>query len=189
MSPFRNVVLIAAIDSVGGIGKKNQLLVSVREDLLRFRDLTTPHVVIMGRKTYESLGKPLQHRRNIVITRKPNALRKRLGDQPLPAHTSCEFVSTLDAAFLLAEAWAQPWDPIWVIGGASVYEQSLERATHLALTHIEGDFDADAYFPAGYKGMFRLVSSSLACSDGKGLIYEFRNYVRIQPSEEGTSHA
>ena len=120
------LILIAAISDNGIIGADGKIPWHISDDLKRFKRLTTGHPVIMGRKTYESLGKPLPNRRNIILTR-----------QPGPDH-----FASLDAAL---KSCAD--QTIFIIGGAEVYRQALPIADVLHLTHVHQSPAGDTYFP------------------------------------------
>lgn len=123
--------IIAAIGDNRELGKDNKLLWHIPEDLKRFKTLTAGHTVIMGRKTYESIGKPLPNRTNIVITK----------DNTFTA-PGCIITHSLE------EAIKQSSDTeTFIIGGASIYQQAIDRADKLYLTKVKGTFDADTYFP------------------------------------------
>jgi dihydrofolate reductase len=132
------VVLIAAIADNGIIGAAGKIPWHIRDDLQRFKRLTTGHVVIMGRKTYESLGKPLPNRRNIILTR-----------QPGPDH-----FPSLDAALKSCAGN----DTVFIIGGAEVYRQALPIADVLHLTHVHQRPDGDTHFPDYDRTAWREVS-------------------------------
>lgn len=130
------ISLIAAIASGNrALGKDNKLIYRIPEDQIRFKDLTTGHAIIMGRKTFESIGRALPNRMNIVVTSTPSELSGK-GVFPVP---------NLREAFYLAQEKEKK--EIFVIGGAKIYEQTIGRADKLYLTIIEGDPDADTYFP------------------------------------------
>ena len=126
------VSVIVAIAENYVIGDKNTLLWNIKEDMRRFRTTTTGHPVIMGRKTYESIGRPLPKRTNVVITR---------GDS--------EFEGCL-VAHSLEEAVAMfPTDEeVFIIGGAQIYNQALPLADKLYLTIVHRNYDGDTSFPA-----------------------------------------
>jgi dihydrofolate reductase len=126
------IAVIAAVARNGIIGVENRLPWRVPEDMHRFRALTTGHAVIMGRRTWESIGKPLPGRQNLVVTRG--------SDSGIP---EVEFVPSLDAAL----ARVRLPEPVFVIGGAALYQEALPRADVLYLTEIERDFPGDAHFP------------------------------------------
>jgi Dihydrofolate reductase len=128
------IIIIAAIDRAGAIGYKNQLLFHLSADLKRFKELTTGYTVIMGRHTFESLPKgALPNRRNIVLSSNSELV--------LP---NVEIFSSLE----LAIAHCSDDEKLFIIGGAKVYKQAIERADKLYLTEIDTVApNADVYFP------------------------------------------
>jgi len=133
------VALIAAVARNGGIGKNNQLLVHLSEDLKHFKRTTLGCPIIMGRKTFEAIGRPLPGRRNIVVTRN--------------LQWQAEGVET---AVSLDTALRQVADApkVFVIGGGQLYAQALPYADELVLTEMDCDFDADTFFPAWDRTVF-----------------------------------
>jgi dihydrofolate reductase len=129
---MRVSLIVAAADN-GVIGDANALPWRLPDDLKRFRRLTTGHPVIMGRRSYESIGRPLPERTNIVVTRRDAY-----------AAPGCLVAHTLDAAFRLGAAAAE----VFVIGGAELYAQSLMRADRIYLTEVHAHVDGDTFFPA-----------------------------------------
>ena len=127
------VSLIAAMARNHVIGKDNQLPWKLPEDLKRFKAITLGHPIIMGRKTFDSLGRPLPGRENIVLSRRPGLV--------LPGAT---VFGSLAEAF---ERFAGTDNEVFVIGGAEIYAQALSRADRLYLTRIDADFPGDAFFP------------------------------------------
>ena len=125
------VSVIVAIAENGVIGDKNTLLWNIKEDMRRFRTTTTGHPVFMGRKTFESIGRPLPKRTNVVITR-----------------SDSEFEGCL-VAHSLEEAVAMfPTDEeVFIIGGAQIYNQALPLADKLYLTIVHRNYDGDTSFP------------------------------------------
>lgn len=128
------ISLIAAIDSNRALGLNNQMLWHLPADFAWFRQHTLTKPVIMGRKTYESIGKALPNRLNIVLSRKPLEL------------TDAVVVHSLDEAQAVAQR-ASEISEIMVIGGADIYAQFLPLADRLYLTHVEAVLCADAFFP------------------------------------------
>lgn len=126
--------LIAAISKNGVIGKNNQLLWRVPDDMRRFKELTTGHPIIMGRKTYESIGKPLPNRANIIITRDKN--------YPAPG---CIVTNSLDEA--IEKATEFEGSEIFIIGGGEIYKEAIKLADKLYLTLIHEEKEGDTYFP------------------------------------------
>jgi dihydrofolate reductase len=125
--------IIAVVARNGAIGKDNALLVHLSEDLKHFKRTTLGSPLIMGRRTFESIGRPLPGRRNIVVTR--NAAWHADGVEVAP--------SLQDAFALVADA-----PKAFVIGGGELYGQTLPLAEELVLTEIDREFDADTFFPA-----------------------------------------
>ncbi len=145
---YPKISLIAAIGKKRELGKDNKLLWHIPEDMKRFKLLTTGHVVIMGRKTYESIGKPLPQRTNIIITK-----NKTYNIDPQISSMN-RFIEThicysLDEAIKFARLKAsQKTDgEIFIIGGSEIYKQTISHADRLYLTIVNGTFDADTFFP------------------------------------------
>jgi dihydrofolate reductase len=158
------VALIAAVARNGIIGAGNRLPWHLPEDLTRFRTLTSGHTVIMGRKTWESIGKPLRNRQNIVVSRQ---LGLRL-DGAAVAHS-------LDEALAMA---ARP-DPVFVIGGEALYRSALPLAALLYLTEIERDFHGDARFPPFERAEWREIArEAREPASSEGFAYHFATYER-----------
>jgi len=159
--------LIAALDRNFAIGKGNALPWHLPDDLKRFKALTLGKPILMGRKTAESLGRPLPGRLNLVLTRS--------GSAPFEGMRA---VASLDAAHDAAdEAGAQE---LCVIGGGEVYAATLPMATHLHLTHVETAVDgADAFFPAFDAGGWRIEAESAHPADAKHAYgFRFVDYIR-----------
>ncbi|HCP47902.1 MAG TPA: hypothetical protein DIU15_17820 [Deltaproteobacteria bacterium] len=127
------LALVVAVSRNGVIGRDGGLPWHYREDLRHFRAVTLHHAVIMGRKTWESIGKPLPKRRNIVVTRQRELV--------LPG---CEVAGSLDHAITLART--TDTEPR-IIGGAALYSLALPLATRLLLTEIDEEVDGDTHFP------------------------------------------
>lgn len=125
---------ILAMDENRVIGKDNKLPWHLPADLKHFKEITTGNPILMGRKTYESIGKPLPERTNIIITRDVNY-----------AVAGCIVVTSLDHA--LQTAAAEGNKEIFIIGGAEVYKQLLPRINRIYLTLIHHTFQGDTYFP------------------------------------------
>lgn len=126
--------IIAAIGKNRELGKNNALLWSIPEDMKHFRELTTGHAIIMGQKTYESIGRPLPNRTNIVLT----------WDKDFQA-PGCTVCFSMEGA--IARAKETESEEAFVIGGGSIYAQALPLADRLYLTLVDGVFDADVFFP------------------------------------------
>lgn len=128
--------LIAAVDAKWAIGNKNRLLVSIPADMKMFREKTTGHVVVMGRKTLESFpaGAPLKNRTNIVLTSNKSYQAK----DAIIVHTKDELLDTLKK---------YDSDDIYVIGGESIYKMLLPYCDTAYITKIDHTYQADTYFP------------------------------------------
>ncbi|WP_333853444.1 dihydrofolate reductase [Epilithonimonas sp.] len=127
------ITIIAAIGNKNALGKDNQLLWKLPKDLKHFKTLTENHPVVMGRKTYESIGKALPNRTNIVVSRKENWFQE-----------GVLIVSTLKEALKFAKKINEDF---FVIGGGEIYKQTIDIADKLEITQVNGDFEADTFFP------------------------------------------
>jgi dihydrofolate reductase len=125
---------IVAMSENRVIGKDNTLPWHLPADLKHFKEITTGHFIIMGRKTFESIGKPLPNRSNIVLSRDINYQAP-----------GCETVSTIDEALRMAEAAQQ--NEIFIIGGAEIYRQLLPTIERLYITIVHCNIGGDAWFP------------------------------------------
>ena len=155
--------IIVATDAANGIGIRNTLPWRLPEDLAFFKRTTTGHPIIMGRKTFESIGRPLSNRRNIVVSRNP-AWR----------HEGVESASSLAAAVQLAGD-----GPAFIIGGAQIYAEALPRATRLLVTAIDKRFDCDAFFPAIDPQHWKEVAREPHHSAENDFDFAFVTYERI----------
>jgi len=145
------ISIIVAIAENMGIGKNNDLLWHISEDLKRFKRITNAHPVIMGKRTFESLPRrPLPNRRNIVIT-----------DIPGEQIAGCEMAYSIEEAVTKCN----PDEENFVIGGASVYRQFLPIADRLYLTRVHKSFDADVFFPDIDFSIWTLLSTEDFPSD------------------------
>jgi dihydrofolate reductase len=160
--PSPALAIIAAVARNGVIGMQGALPWRIPEDLKRFRALTTGHAIIMGRRTWDSLGCALPQRQNIVVTRH-SALRAE----------GAEIAASLDDA-LARVALARP---AFCIGGGELYALALPRADVLHLTEIDRDFTGDAYFPAWPHRAWTEVARETRRTD-EGLDYAFVTYAR-----------
>jgi dihydrofolate reductase len=133
------IVIIAAVAANGAIGRDNKLLWRLKDDMAQFRAATAGKPLVVGRKTFESFGKPLPKRLNVVVTR--NAAYVAPG---------AAFTSSLEQALMVAhgEALRAGAAEIAVLGGADIYGQAMNQATRLLITHVEAAPEADAFFPA-----------------------------------------
>lgn len=148
------ISLIVAADEHNGIGKNNQLLCHLPADLKYFKQTTTGHHIVMGRRTYDSVGKPLPNRVNIVITR--NSLLS------LPG---CVVVADLQQAISYAAEKGET--ELFITGGGTIYEQAMGIANRIYLTRIHHNFEADTFFPAIEPTMWKELSSEFNEQDEK----------------------
>ncbi len=125
------ISLIAAMGRNGVIGNENSLIWKIPNDMKRFKAMTTGKTVVMGRKTFESIGRPLPNRTNIILTR----------DKTYKAE-GCIVVHSVDEAIKKSNS-----DEVMIIGGAQIYKVFLLKADRLYLTLIDAEFEGDAYFP------------------------------------------
>lgn len=175
--------LIAAISDDYALGKDNDLLWHLSEDLKYFKRLTSGHPVIMGRNTYESIGRPLPGRLNIVLTRKAQTSPVSAGPAPTDRTSRLLYASTLEEAFALAastsfEGRVDEPDQCFVMGGGSIYGQALPLCDKLYLTEVHTTRpDADTFFPAFDKKIYRELSRSELYSENN-LTYHFVIYGR-----------
>lgn len=159
------ICLIAALAANRVIGRNNALPWRLPADLKRFKALTMGHPVVMGRKTYESLGKPLPGRRNLVISRNR--------DYSAPG---CEVVHSLDEAIAACRGAQE----IFIIGGAELYRESLPRAHRLEFTEIRADFEGDASFPEFSPDQWRETAREIHGEEaGVPFRYDFARYERM----------
>lgn len=128
------ISLIVAMDEKRGIGKAGKLPWRLSSDLKRFRELTMGHHMIVGRKTFESIGKPLPGRQTIVVTR----------DASFKAD-GCLVAASVEAALALAQDRGET--EVFVIGGAEIYTQTLDAADRVYLTQVHAEVAADTFFP------------------------------------------
>lgn len=158
------ISLIAAIGKNRELGRGNQLIFQIPEDMKFFKEKTRGHAVIMGRKTYESIGHPLPNRKNIIVSRNTNY---NVPNEVLKA-------TSIEEAIELVKKHEN--DEIFVIGGAQVYSLAMPFADKLYLTLVDSEVpDADAFFPD--YGEFKTVLSERKSSD-KNYVYNFLELAR-----------
>jgi len=128
------ISLIAAVADDGAIGRDNDLIWRLRDDLALFKRVTVDHAVVMGRKSFEAIGKPLPKRRNIVVTRRSDL-----------SIEGAEVVSSLEEVYSLFEGSDEE---VFILGGGEIYRQTLSQADNLYISHVHAEFpDADTHFP------------------------------------------
>ena len=157
------ISLIVAVAENGVIGDRNALLWHISEDLRHFKAVTTGHPVVMGRKTWESLGRPLPNRTNVVITRQ---------NIEIPG---CTVVHSLEEAVALFPADEE----VFVIGGAQIYGGALPAADRFYLTRVHRAYEGDTRFPEWDAAEWRLVGSeSFPCGERYEYPFTFETYER-----------
>ena len=157
------IKIIVAMSKNRVIGNNNELIWKLSSDLKRFKELTTNNPVVMGRKTYESIGRPLPNRRNIIITRN---LEYEVDD--------CEIVSSLEEALLLTGG------DCFIIGGGEIYKQSLKIADRIYLTLVHKDFEGDTTFPELDKDWVKTSCSDFDADEKNEYNYSFIEYDRYE---------
>ena len=158
------ITIIAAIAENNALGKNNQLIWHIPADLKRFKKVTSNHHIIMGRKTFESLGKPLPNRTNIIITRNSNYKAE-----------GCVVVNSLNEAINAAKEDKNPF----ILGGAEIYKQAIEIADKLDLTFVHHEFDADVFFPKIDTTIWKEISREYFKADDKNKFnYSFVSYLK-----------
>ena len=137
------VSVIVAVAENGVIGDKNSLLWHISEDLRNFKRVTSGHPVIMGRKTFDSLGRPLPNRTNVVITRQDIEIE------------GCKVVHSLEEALSLFSSDEE----VFVIGGAQIYREAMPRADRFYLTRVHRPYEGDTSFPEWNESEWRKIES------------------------------
>jgi dihydrofolate reductase len=146
------ISIIAAMDDSGCIGQNNQLPWRLSADLQRFKALTMGHHILMGRKTYESIGRPLPGRKSIVITRQANY-----------GAPGCQTSNSLDDA--LSKAIIAGESEAFIIGGAQIFTQALPVANRMYLTIIHAEYGCDVYFPPFETPSWKIVDYTKIADD------------------------
>ena len=156
--------IIVAVDNKMGIGKNNQLLCHLPRDLKFFKDTTMGKPIIMGRKTFESIGRPLPGRKNIVLSHQV---------QSIPGVTVCPNLEMAIASLEEPE--------IFIIGGAMLYRVAIALADKIYLTQIAHTFDADVFFPELIESQWQMIQESYYEADDKNpYALTFKAYTRIR---------
>lgn len=160
------ISLIVAVDANNGIGYKNQLLCHLPNDLKYFKRVTSGSAVLMGRKTFDSIGRPLPNRLNLVVSKSVQQIE------------GCEVFESIEAAITFAQAQNQA--NLFIIGGDSIYKQALPLCNKLYLTRIHHSFDADAFFGPVPQQEWKLIASEEQAADEKNAYtHSFDVYERI----------
>lgn len=154
--------IIVATDKKNGIGINNQLPWHLPEDLAHFKRTTSGHTIIMGRKTFDSIGKPLPNRNNVVISHNPDW-----------QHDNVSRYSSIEEALR-----ANVDEEVFVIGGAQIYAQALPLAHQLIVTEIQDEFECDAFFPTIDRQIWQESKRESFVAESNQLHYEIVIYKR-----------
>jgi dihydrofolate reductase len=158
------VIMIAAVAENNALGKNNDLLWHLPNDFKRFKEITSGHHIIMGRKTFESFPKPLPNRTHVIITRQNDF-----------EHEGCIVVQNIEKALSVCPIN----ENLYIIGGGEIYQQSISFADQLDITRVHHSFDADVYFPEIDPEIWELTSETYHSKDERHLFdYTFQTFVR-----------
>lgn len=170
----KQIALIAAVNRLGYIGNEGKLMYRISEDLVRFSQLTLGHVVIMGRKTYEEIGRPLPQRTIIVLTK---TFPTTFATQPPYVYAAPDLESAIELANSLTTM-----STIFIAGGGELYAQTIDMADTLHLTVIDDDTVGAVLFPILDKKKWRQASCSkrtLGRSSNNDYPYQFVRYIAV----------
>ena len=156
------VSIIVAVAENGVIGAGNKLIWHLSEDLKNFKKLTTGHHIIMGRKTYESIGRPLPNRVSVIVTRNPDYRQK-----------GCEVVNSISEAVELAESRQE--SEAFIIGGGQIYQDALLSVDKIYFTRVHHHFEGDVFFPGLKQEEWNVLSEASFQQDEKHK-YSFTMY-------------
>lgn len=163
---MRELILIAAVGNNNVLGKDNKLLWHLPDDFKHFKESTMGYPMLMGRKTYESLPGPLPGRTQIVISRDKNF---RID------HKDCILAHSIDEAL---DSCNQS-EKVFIIGGGNLYNQFIDQADQLLITRVNGDFEADTFFPTIDESLWKLTDSLYHPKDAKHAFdFTIETYVR-----------
>jgi len=159
------ISIIVAASTNNVIGVQGELPWKISDDLKRFKQLTMGKPIVMGRLTWESIGRPLPGRQNIVITRQPDFLAE-----------GCDVVASPVAALDVAGDAAE----VMIIGGSQIYDLFLPKAGRLYVTRVHTEIEGDAFFPAIDTDSWELVDrEAFVASEANEFAFEFRTYERV----------
>lgn len=162
-----SIKLICAISKNNVIGKENNLPWNIGDDLKRFKELTSNNIIVMGRKTYESIGRPLPNRRNIVLS----------NDTDL----KIENVEVVNSSQKVLDLYYKNKgeEDLYVIGGTYIYDLFLDNCEYLNITFIDKEFEGDAYFPKINWQEWELIKEVKKFDSVEKLDFYFRDYKRL----------
>ena len=158
-------ILIAATSQNNALGKDNKIIWHLPDDFKRFKELTSGHHIIMGRKTFESFPKPLPNRTHVVITRQKNYNPE-----------GCTVVNSIEEAFRICPEN----EDVFLIGGAEIYKLGLPFTDKIELTYINETFEADAFFPEIDFSEWKLTNEEFHPKDEKHAHdFSFQTYIKL----------
>lgn len=146
------IIIIAAVSENNALGKDNDLVWHLPDDFKRFKQLTSGHYIVMGRKTFESFPKPLPNRTHVIVTRQKNY-----------SPEGCLIANTLHEALQLCPKN----EDTYVIGGGEIYKQSIPFADELEITRVHHTFEADTFFPEIDSSIWKLTTEEFHPKDDK----------------------
>lgn len=161
------ISLMVAHDPNGVMGVNNDLPWHIPEDLKYFKETTMGKAMVMGRKTYESIGRPLPGRLNIVITRNPDYQAE-----------GVEVVQSLDKAIEIAREYAEE---VMIIGGAEIFKRSMPLADRLYITEVHEEYDGDTFFPS-YQEDWEVIKKTDQMTSKTGTTFTYLVYERDRKS-------
>ncbi|MDM9630517.1 dihydrofolate reductase [Robiginitalea aurantiaca] len=170
---MKDLILIAAVGESNELGKNGDLPWHLPDDFKYFKETTTGHPMIMGRKTFDTFPRPLPNRQHVIISR---------NKAYTVTHKNCMVVHSLDAALDAVSESEQ----VFVIGGGEIYKQALPLATRIELTRVHGTFEADTYFPQIDSEKWVQVRSTFHPADQRHKYsFTFQSFIpRINPEGE-----
>ena len=162
-----SIKLICAISKNNIIGNENKLPWNISEDLKRFKELTSNNWIVMGRKTFDSIGRPLPNRKNIVLSENKNL--------------KIESVEVFNTPEDVIESYKNNPDQkdLFIIGGTYIYELFLEYCEYLFITYVDKEYLGDAFFPKIDWNEWKLIGEETKFDDKEGVNFNFRDYKRI----------
>ena len=162
-----SIKLICAISKNNVIGNENKLPWNISEDLKRFKELTSNNWIVMGRKTFDSIGRPLPDRKNIVLSKNKNL--------------KIDSVEVFNTPEDVIESYKNNSDQkdLFIIGGTYIYELFLEYCEYLFITYVDKEYLGDAFFPKINWDEWKLIGEETKFDDKEGVNFNFRDYKRI----------
>ena len=162
-----SIKLICAISKNNDIGNENKLPWNISEDLKRFKELTSNNWIVMGRKTFDSIGRPLPNRKNIVLTENKNL--------------KIDSVEVFNSPKDVIEFYKNSSDQkdLFIIGGTYIYELFLEYCEYLFITNVDKNYLGDAFFPKVNWNEWKLIGEEIKYDDKEEVNFYFRDYKRI----------